>query len=116
MNEWVILSKPDGLVGCMDARKCYNRQKYLQKIQLSSRQILFHSLRFTHIYLGFFCLYFQKRVDFLQLMLDAAHNEGRDEDTEHDQEFRDVHGWTEKKGANKKHFFLFATDNLQQAL
>ena len=50
-------------------------------------------------------------------MLDAAHMEGTNDDTEHDQEFYDVHGWTEKKGTNKKnHLFLLATDNLEEAL
>ena len=40
---------------------------------------------------------FQKRVDLLQLMIDA-HKEKKNDDTEHDQEFHDVHGATEKKG------------------
>ena len=43
------------------------------------------------------CFLFQKRVDLLQLMINA-HNEARNDDTEHDQEFHDVHGGTERKG------------------
>ena len=45
-----------------------------------------------------FCsLLFQKRVDLLQLMMNA-HKESRNNDTEHDQEFHDAHGATERKG------------------
>ena len=57
---------------------------------------MFHS--WTQIFLGFSCFFlFQKGMDFLQLMIDA-HNEDRNDDTEHDQEFHDVHGTTERKG------------------
>ena len=66
----------------------------------------------TQIYLAYSCFYFQKRIDFLQLMLDA-HTEARNDDTEHDQEFHDVHGGTERKGIYKQVAFYYKMTQLR---
>ena len=43
--------------------------------------------------------FFQKRTDFIQLMINAHREEKSD--TEHDQEFHDQHGHTTKRGLTK---------------
>ena len=59
-----------------------------------------------HRYIWLFsCFYLQKRIDFLQLMLDA-HTEARNDY----QEFHDVHGATERKGANLPYLTVCANN------
>ena len=42
-----------------------------------------------------------------------AHNEDRNDDTEHDQEFHDVHGGTERKGIYKQVAFYYKMTQLK---